>query len=154
MSDISYKQLKSSSPIFWKNDKYVYTSIILDYVEDLIFVFYIESLLMSEVTKLLSLFERTGKELQWNLGIHIAFWNETLVLSAKKYIGKVLDQFIFTHCKHCSTPIITNVFKNHAHYSASMIIETEQYSNMIGCVQIKARKARPEIILSSNILAK
>lgn len=89
-------------------DKKGNISIILVFVDDLIFVSSIESILMSEVTKFLSLFEGTEEELQWYFGVHIAFSNGILILSQRAYFENVLDQFKLQHCKTYTTPIISN----------------------------------------------
>lgn len=89
------------------------------FVDDLISIFSIASILMSEISKFQTIFVRTEEELQWYLGLRIVFPNGVLFFSQNAYIDKTLNQLNVPQCKTNTTPVTPNFFENFAQYKST-----------------------------------
>lgn len=148
-----FTQLQSEYCVFIKWHQNGVISIILAYVDDLIFISSVESILRLEINTFLSHFEGTEGPLEWYLGVSIHMDGNKFTISQSAYIQQSLNVFGLQNCRTYTTPMISNFFDELMHNSNDEADDTVQYRNMIGRLQFLARRSRPDIMLAVNVLA-
>lgn len=127
--------------------------IIMAYADELIFVSSNEESLDHEISPCIIHFEETEKPQEWYPAVHFAVQEDVFTISKSASTEKCLHQFYLERCQTFSTRVVTNFFGEVQHHTDDPIIESENYKNMIGCLQFLARHSRPDITLSVHILA-
>lgn len=111
-------------------------SIILVYVDDLIFISSDITVQDKDIKTFLSHFEGTVERLNWSLGFHISVRRGIMSLFRSSYVSQIIKKFELQECTTHKTPMIANFYDELIHHSDEPVLEGEQYRNMIGALQL------------------
>lgn len=147
---LGYTQLQTDCTVFMcRSGKLV---IMLVFVDDITFTSDCSHFLESEISSFLTHFDGTREKLSWYLGIRVQVSNNRISFSQSTYIDQILKTFSLEDCNTYATPITENFYELNEHRNDE-IIDSDDYRNMIGCLQFLAHRTRPDISLAVGILS-
>lgn len=156
INKLVYTQLKTDGCIFIKshtNGTEIILTIIICYVDDIIFISSNQETQDKEILWFLREFDGTKEELHWYLAVRIQSKRNTLEFSQRSYIRRSLEEYDFEDINTFDTPLQANFYDELMNHKDDPILIDNRYRNMIGTLQFLANRTRPDVATAYSVLS-
>ena len=153
---LKYKQLQSDGSVFIKKSSDSTgeaMTVVLCYVDDLIFFSSSKCSLKKATSEFLQEFEGSEDNLHWYLGVRIDAVTDKLYLSQSSYIKQCLEEFRIQDVNIRKTPAQINLYDELSNHKNDPVIDKTEYRKLIGTLQFIALRTRPDIATAVGILS-
>jgi len=155
--ELSFKQLTSDGCIFIKKETSStgtpLITIIISYVDDLIFISSNNDKRDQEILSFLQVFHGSKEELHWYLAVRIESTSNFVAFSQLSYVEQALVEYNFEDVTTFDTPLQANFYDEVFYHKNDPIVTDNRYRNMIGTLQFLANRTRPDIATAYSILS-
>eukprot|EP00171_Calliarthron_tuberculosum_P001098 IDg1098t1 len=153
LNKLNYRQFTSDGAVFMRTSENDF-SLILVYVDDIIFVSKSEEVLEVAIEELLNIFSgKNNGKLTWYLGIHVKNSQGSQSLSLYAYVEQILNEYGLINITAYDTPMIASFYADLDAHGDEEVISQEPYRSMIGSLMFLSNRTRPDISTAVGILA-
>lgn len=147
-----FQELRADNVVFIRKSGGA-SVIILAYVDNLLFFGNTAAALDTAIAYFLTNFDGSAEPLEWYLGVNFKINTDSVQLSQENYIQQALNEFRLLEMKPFSTPMTANFHDEAIFHEKDPVLDDCSFRNMIGVLNILARRTRPDTATSVGILS-